>query len=139
MRLPLQQFASLSTRRVCYQSTCRGFATSSTAKFEILGPIAITAQLISSIHDVTGLSYGLSIPFTALALRSIVTLPLAIHSQKKMARRIELRPLIFQWTYLLGSIVARKHTPKNVKDSKKASDQVNQETYQMVSSPHIPS
>lgn len=135
MRLALRQFGLLNTQRRVCQRTCRGFATSSPAQFEILGPIAITAQLIRGIRDVTDIPYGLSIPLTAVVLRSIVTLPLAIYSQKKLARRIELRPLIFQWTHLFGSVVAAKYTAKKghlPSEGKKISEQINKEAYRIV-------
>jgi len=135
MPVVLRQFASTNIQRSFCQRACRGFATSSPRKFEILGPIAITAQLIRSIRDVTDLPYGLSIPLSAVILRSIVTLPLAIYSQKKLARRIELRPLIFEWTYLLGSVVAGKYNVKKGRlnnDDKKISDQINKEAYEIV-------
>jgi hypothetical protein len=141
MRLALRQFSKLNTGCSFCQRTCRGFATSSPTKFEILGPIAITAQLIRSIHDVTDLPYGLSIPLTAVVLRSIVTLPLAIYSQKKLARRIELRPLIFQWTYLLGSVVAGKYNVRKgdlPNDPKKISDRINKEAYAIVNPSYVP-
>lgn len=62
-----------------------------------LNPIELTALLFQSVHDVSGLTYGLSIPLTTLVLRTAVTFPLSIYSQKKLKRRLELRPLFTKW------------------------------------------
>lgn len=71
--------------------------------------VEFTADLIKSIHDLSGLTYGLSIPLTAIAFRTVVTLPLAIYSQKKLNRRIELRPLFHHWGEIVGAqAVARQ-------------------------------
>lgn len=80
----------------------RGFSSSVPRRYGFEAPIEITAELIRSIHDFSGLTYGAAIPLTAIVLRSIITLPLSIYSQKKLNRRIQLRPLFFQWGNLIG-------------------------------------
>lgn len=62
-----------------------------------LNPIELTALLFQSVHDLSGVTYGLSIPLTTLVLRTAVTLPLSIYSQKKLRKRLELRPLFTKW------------------------------------------
>ena len=80
-------------------------------------PIEVTAQLFRSIHDLSGLPYGLTIPLTAFALRAVVTLPLSIYSQKKLNRRIELRPLYYHWGELIGSqVLELERAPKGATD-----------------------
>ena len=98
-----------TTCRVTRTSHARGFSSSLPRR----GPIEITAQLIHSIHDLSGLTYGVAIPLTALAFRTIVTLPLSIYSQKKLNRRIELHPLFHQWGDMIGTqAVARAKANK---------------------------
>jgi hypothetical protein len=60
------------------------------------------------------LTYGFSIPLTAVALRTLVTLPLAIYSQKKLNRRIELRPLFYHWGEIVGSQAVARQKALNV-------------------------
>ena len=92
----------------------RGFASSSTRRFGFEAPIELTAELLRSIHDLSGLPYGLTIPLTAIAFRSIITLPLSIYSQKKLNRRIELRPLFFHWGNLIGMQAVAQQKARNV-------------------------
>jgi membrane protein insertase Oxa1/YidC/SpoIIIJ len=94
------------------QANFRAFSTSPTNRFG--GPIEITAELFRSVHDLTGLSYGLTIPLTALVLRTAITLPLAIYSQKKLNRRIELRPLFYHWGEIIGMQTAKQQKSRNV-------------------------
>lgn len=99
-----------TTFRIARTGYVRGFASSLPRR----GPIEITAQLIHSIHDVTGLTYGAAIPLTAIAFRSIVTLPLSIYSQKKLNRRIELHPLFHQWGDMIGTQAVARAKANNV-------------------------
>ena len=99
-----------NTFRVARTGHIRGFASSIPRR----GPIEITAQLIHSIHDLSGLTYGAAIPLTAIAFRSIVTLPLSIYSQKKLSRRIELRPLFHQWGDIIGIQAVARAKANNV-------------------------
>jgi inner membrane protein COX18 len=92
----------------------RGFASSSPRGFGFEVPIEVTAELLRSIHNLSGLSYGVTIPLTAIALRSIITLPLSIYSQKKLNRRIELRPLFFHWGNLIGVQAVAQQKARNV-------------------------
>ena|ERR1700737_1486803 len=93
------------------QANVRGFASSTASRF---GPIEITAELFRSVHDLSGLSYGLAIPLTAFALRTVITLPLTIYSQKKLNRRIELRPLFFYWGDIIGVQTVKLQKSRNV-------------------------
>jgi hypothetical protein len=86
-----------------HPSRCRGFASAPTRLFFADYPILIAANIIHSIHDFSGLPYSMSIPLTAIVLRTAVTLPLAIYSQYKMNRRIELRPIQFFYAEWLSS------------------------------------
>src|SRR5437762_1536343 len=92
----------------------RGFASSSPRRFGLEVPIEVTAGLLRSIHDLSGLSYGVTIPLTAIALRSIITLPLSIYSQKKINRRVELRPLFFHWGNLIGVRAVAQQKARNI-------------------------
>jgi hypothetical protein len=77
-------------------------------------PFQITAEIIRSIHDVSGLGYGITIPLTAVVLRTLITLPLALYSQKKLNRRIELRPLFYHWGEIIGMRTVARQKLKNV-------------------------
>lgn len=92
----------------------RAFTSSVPSRFALGAPIELTADLIRSIHDLSGLTYGFSIPLTAVALRTLVTLPLAIYSQKKLNRRIELRPLFYHWGEIVGSQAVARQKALNV-------------------------
>ena len=93
---------------------CRAFTASAPGRFALGAPIELTADLIRSIHDLSGLTYGFSIPLTAIALRILVTLPLAIYSQKKLNRRIELRPLFYHWGEVVGTQAVARQKSLNV-------------------------
>jgi hypothetical protein len=98
---------SLLQHRILHASragSVRGFTSS---RIHHIGAIELTAELFRSVHDVSGLSYGLTIPLTALALRTAITLPLAIYSQKKLNRRLEFRPLFFHWGEIIGMQTAK--------------------------------
>jgi hypothetical protein len=97
-RSQLPKLVLHATRRPCRRS----FTSSVPNRWSFNGPIEATAQLFHSIHDVTGLTYGISIPLTAILLRTVVTLPLVIYSQKKLNKRIELRPLFYHWGEIIG-------------------------------------
>jgi hypothetical protein len=99
--------------RVSRPAYVRGFTSSVPNRYGFGGPIEITAELFRAIHDVSGLTYGVTIPLTALALRTIVTLPLSIYSQKKLNRRIELRPLYYQWGELIGMQALAQQKSRN--------------------------
>jgi mitochondrial inner membrane protein COX18 len=76
--------------------------------------IELTAQIFRSVHDLSGLPYGVTIPLTAVALRTIVTLPLSIYSQRKLNKRIELRPLFYQWGEIIGLQVMSQQRSQGV-------------------------
>ena len=79
-----------------------------------IDPIELTAALFRSFHDVSGLTYAVSIPLTSIALRSVVTLPLAIYSQKKLQRRLELRPLFNKWGDVKGAQVLAEQKAQKI-------------------------
>jgi len=101
---------------------CRGFATTRTVAMTAGGPIQFTAEIIQTIHDFSGLPYGYTIPLTAVILRTIVTLPFAIQSQKKLNRRIELRPLFHQWGEIIGmrSVARQKNQNVDIRENQQA-------------------
>jgi hypothetical protein len=76
-------------------------------------PIGLTAGLFSSVHELSGLTYGVTIPLTAIVLRTIVTLPLSIYSQKKLNTRIMLRHVFFEWGNLIASQALELQKPQN--------------------------
>lgn len=93
---------------------CRAFTCSAPGRFGLGTPVELTADLFRSIHDLSGLTYAFSIPLTAIALRTAVTLPLAIYSQKKLNRRLELRPLFFHWGDIVGMQTVARQKALNV-------------------------
>jgi len=111
MRKPLCQSILWTSRRV----RARTFTSTAQTKFILDGPIELAAQLIRSIHDLSGLTYGITIPLTAIALRTVVTLPLSIYSQRKLIRRAEIRPLHFFWGELIG-ITAMNEVKRRSRD-----------------------
>lgn len=113
-------------------SNVRGFAFSTPKR----GPIELTAQLIHSIHDVSGLTYGAAIPLTAIAFRTLVTLPLSIYSQKKLKRRVELHPLFHIWGNLLGIelITRAKSANVDVRGNEAAQEKIMSTVKEIVSS-----
>jgi membrane protein insertase Oxa1/YidC/SpoIIIJ len=99
----------------------RKFSSSPQQRFGF-DPIEMTALLFRSFHDVSGLTYGIAIPLTTVALRTIVTLPLSIYSQMKLQRRLELRPLFTKWGEVKGMQVVAEQKARNLdlKGNKKA-------------------
>jgi hypothetical protein len=88
----------------------------------ILDPTEIIALLFRSFRDVCVLTYGITMPLTTVALRTIVTLPLSIYSQKKPQRRLELRVLFTKWGEVKGMQVVAEQKARNLdlKGNKKA-------------------
>jgi len=119
--------------RVSRTAQARQFSWSPQQRFGF-EPIEITAQLFSSFHDVSGLTYGITIPFTTIALRTIVTLPLSIYSQKKLQRRLELRPLFTKWGEVKGMQVVAEQKARNIdlKGNKKAMSEAMSRVRKMV-------
>src|SRR5271170_7856598 len=111
----------------------RQFSSSPQQRFGF-DPIEITALLFRSFHDVSGLTYGITIPFTTIALRTIVTLPLSIYSQKKLQRRLELRPRFTKWGEVKGMQVVAEQKARNIdlKGNKKAMSEAMSRVRKMV-------
>lgn len=114
----------------------RGFAGSAPSRLSLSSPFEVTSQVIHSIHDVTGLTYGLTIPLAAVLLRAVVTLPMSIYGQKALNKRLELRPLMYRW----GSIITRlsilefkqKNPDVDLKGNRKAGEEVSQRVQKAV-------
>ena len=85
-------------------------------------PIELAALVFRSVHDVSGLTYAFSIPLTTLVLRTVLTLPLSIYSQKKLQRRLQLRPLFSKWGDVKSmQVIAEQKAQKiNLKGNKQA-------------------
>src|SRR5271170_2980104 len=111
----------------------RQFSSSPQQRFGF-DPIEITAMLFRSFHDVSGLTYGITIPLTTIALRTIVTLPLSIYSQKKLQRRLELRPLFTKWAELKGMQVVSEQKALNMdlRGNKAAQSEARRRVHKMV-------
>jgi membrane protein insertase Oxa1/YidC/SpoIIIJ len=99
--------------RVSRTAQARQFSSSPHQRFGF-DPIEITALLFRSFHDVSGLTYGIAIPLTTVALRTLVTLPLSIYSQRKLQRRLELRPLFAKWGEVKGMLVVAEQKARNL-------------------------
>jgi len=100
--LPMLSSSCYSFRPRLRVTQIRGFASSVPSTFGFQVPLEVTEHVIRSIHDLSGMSYGVTIPLTAIVLRSTITLPISLNSQLKLNRRIALRPLFFQWGNLIG-------------------------------------
>jgi hypothetical protein len=81
----------------------RGFSASAAANLGLSTPFEVTSHVLHCIHDVTGLTYGITIPLAAILLRAVVTLPMSIYGQRALNKRLELRPLLYRW----GSVITR--------------------------------
>jgi len=91
----------------------RGFASSPPARLGLSTPFEVTSDIFHAIHDVTGLTYGIAIPLTAVLLRTAVTLPASIHGYLILNRRLELRPLVLKWGSAIGRLTVVKFKQKN--------------------------
>ena len=120
--------------RVSRSAQMRQFSSSPQQRFAF-DPIEITALLFRSFHDVSGLTYGISIPLTALLLRTVVTLPLSIYSQKKLQKRLELRPLFTKWGDFKGMQVVAEQKARGIdlRGNKKAMSEALSRVRKMVS------
>ena len=57
-------------------------------------PIGFAQKVFEYVHDVTGLPWWASILFTTFTLRTVITLPLAVHAMKVIAKVEMLQPEI---------------------------------------------
>ena len=69
-------------------------------------PIRCAQQFLENVHDVTGLPWWASIAISTFALRTVVTLPLAVFSARVMNRVELLQPEIQQLSSELKGEVA---------------------------------
>lgn len=91
----------------------RGFAASAPAKLSLSTPFEATSDIIHSIHDMTGLTYGITIPLAAVLLRTVVTLPVSVYGYRVINRRLALRPLLLHWGNVIGRLTFVRFKQKN--------------------------
>ncbi|ORX46320.1 hypothetical protein DM01DRAFT_1397079 [Hesseltinella vesiculosa] len=70
--------------------------------------LEVNEHALIAMHDLFGLSWASTIVLGTLALRSAITLPLAIYQQRIMATMIELSPILNSWAETLKVSVAKQ-------------------------------
>ncbi|KAI8072603.1 60Kd inner membrane protein-domain-containing protein [Gongronella butleri] len=70
--------------------------------------LAANEALLSSLHDQVGLSWAATIVVSTLALRSAITLPIAIYQQRIIATMINLAPMLQSWAETYKVNVAKQ-------------------------------
>ncbi|KAG9237296.1 60Kd inner membrane protein-domain-containing protein [Amylocarpus encephaloides] len=81
-------------------SSCHAFHASPKPQF-LDTIIAPTHALFEGIHSFTGLPWVYSIPLAALAIRSVIMLPVSIHTRRNLQKQAELAPVLHAWNSLL--------------------------------------
>ena len=77
-----------------------------------------THEAICALHDITGLPWAVTLPLTAILLRSTIILPISIWSRRQTQRTVSIRPLIYAWTLIIQERMiqqARKASPSELK------------------------
>ena len=110
----------------------RGFASSPPARLGLSTPFEVTSDIFHSIHDITGLTYGITIPLAAVLLRTAVTLPASIYGYLILNRRLELRPLVLKWGSAIGRLTVVKFKQKNPNVDLKTDEEAVREVSKMV-------
>jgi len=117
---------------LCRAPRRRGLAVSAPARLGFSTPFEVTSDILHSIHDVTGLTYGITIPLAAVVLRTVVTLPAGIYSYSILNRRLELRPLILKWGSVIGRLTVVEFKQKNPNVDLKANEEAARTLSKMV-------
>ena len=66
-----------------------------------------THNVITSIHHFSGLPWVLSLPLTALAVRTFLVTPLSAYSHKATQRQLDVQPLLQAWKHVIRNQVMR--------------------------------
>ena len=110
---------SIRSMRLCHRlSTCskspglaaRPFSSSSRLQSPLLDSCCgQTFWLMSTLHSTTGLSWVYVLPITAVAIRSIVVVPLSIWSRVNLKKLRNVQPLLLSWMIKLQRQVRREN------------------------------
>ena len=112
--MPIRNLSRMHSRQWLHQylssswSKHRSFHASPRHQY-LDGCISLTHNAISGLHQSTGLSWAVTLPLTALIIRTVVTGPLSVYTYKITQRRMAVQPLIFAWQ----SVVQRKVMQKD--------------------------
>ena len=63
--------------------------------------ISQTHTIITSLHDLTGLPWVLTLPLTALCVRGVLILPIALYANNTRQRMLSVSPLISAWSHIV--------------------------------------
>ena len=78
-----------------------------------------TFELMSTLHSTTGLSWVYVLPITAVAIRSVVVVPLSIWSRINLKKLRNLQPLLLSWMFKLQRQVRRENPDLHPKTCEK--------------------
>ena len=68
-----------------------------------------THTLITSLHSVTGLPWVATLPLTALCVRGVLILPLALYANDTRQRMISVSPIINAWSHIIRARVFKEN------------------------------
>ncbi|KAI9036845.1 putative mitochondrial export translocase Oxa2 [Aspergillus affinis] len=107
--------SSLRTaRRTAFQQQVRQFHPTGSRPF-IAEALSVSSGFIYAIHSVTGLPWAVSLPLTALVVRTTVAMPLQIYTKIQARRERDMIPLLHSW---------RQYYQKDLRKRKSSSDQL---------------
>lgn len=102
-------------RRPFHASAPRGFLLDQIVPF--------AHEIFQSVHSVTGLPWGLSIPLVSILLNASVALPLQYISLREVKKQADLNPLIYTWRNKFRQDVAEEQKQQRVKISPDVANQ----------------
>ena len=71
--------------------------------------ISQTHTIITSLHSLTGLPWILSLPLTALCVRGVLILPIALYANNTRQRMLSLSPIISAWSHIIRARVFKEN------------------------------
>ncbi|PLB46924.1 mitochondrial export translocase Oxa2 [Aspergillus steynii IBT 23096] len=97
-----------STRRSAFQHQVRHFHPTRPRPF-VAEALSISSGFIYSLHAITGLPWVVSLPLTALVVRTTVAMPLQIYTKIQARRERDMIPLVHSWRkYYQDDVRTRK-------------------------------
>ncbi|KAF9892583.1 hypothetical protein FE257_000985 [Aspergillus nanangensis] len=73
----------------------------------------VSSSFIHGVHSASGLSWALSIPLTAVIVRSVVALPLQMFSRLQARKERDLQPLLNSWSKVYSQNLLRQKDPSS--------------------------
>jgi inner membrane protein COX18 len=69
-----------------------------------------TFTIIDTIHSTTGLSWAITLPLTALLVRTVIVFPIALWGQSHINKLLQINPVIRAWRPVFQHRIMAKHS-----------------------------